>query len=82
MPVKATKVPVKLNLNDATSLIAYLDLLRQAMKERNSRLRQILDSPDSPLSAADWQGAARCLEPLKEAVKEAAKRRKALAAAK
>jgi hypothetical protein len=69
--MKATKVPVE--LNDANSLIAFIDLLRLAMKDKDSALRRVLDSDDSPLLARDWQGAARCLEPLKQAVKSATK---------
>ena len=66
--LKAKKVSVRFGLNDANSLLDYLDLLRLAMNDKNSELRRAFDEN---LSAADWQGAARCLQPLKEAIKDA-----------
>ncbi len=63
--LKAKKLTVEVSLNDAKSLRAYLDLLPVAMKDKDSKLCQAFDEN---LSAVDWQGAARCLEPLKQAI--------------
>ncbi|MDA1315283.1 MAG: hypothetical protein O2968_18285 [Acidobacteria bacterium] len=64
--MKTKKVTVELSLNDANSLIAYLGLFRVAMEDKSSDLYRAFDQN---LTAADWQGAARCLEPLRRAVK-------------
>jgi hypothetical protein len=66
--LKAKRLIVEITLNDAGSLLAYLGLLGEAMKDKKSELYHAFDGR---LSAADWQGAARCLEPLKQAIERA-----------
>jgi len=62
-------VPVTLTLNQAESLVAYLDLLDRSMKDRKNLLRQAFESEEG-LLPRDWMRAVDAKASIKAAIKQ------------
>jgi hypothetical protein len=62
------RVSPSFTINEANALIEFIGLFKKAMADKNGGLYKALDAN---LSAATWQGAARCLEPLRVGVNNA-----------
>jgi hypothetical protein len=63
--MKARTVKVTMSLNDAQSLIAYLDLFAKAMRDRKGPVFQLFDTE---LSSSDWMAEARAKASIEAAV--------------
>jgi hypothetical protein len=65
---KAGFVMVEFTLNEATSLVAYLDLFAEAMKDEKSPVYKAFEKR---LKSAELMRTATCLEKVRKAVREA-----------